>query len=87
MSSHFVDTLLADEEIKKSVNTGAKGNGRTALMLAVSANAEDNVVSLIKHGADVNWESGGTTAVELARDKGMEHLIPIMNAAEAGGEL
>ncbi|GMI14324.1 hypothetical protein TrVE_jg2181 [Triparma verrucosa] len=79
VSSHFVDLLLSEKTVKDAIDQPASTNGRTALMLAVSANADHNVISLIKNGADPNFSSGGVTAIELAKEKGMDHLIPIMS--------
>ena len=77
VSDHFLKELLKDETIRQHVDEGADGNGRTALMLACSANSPDNVIALLKAGADPTLTSGGTTALALAGEKNPQ-LLPLL---------
>lgn len=73
-SPKFVDTLLADATVRKTVDRMAS-NGRTALMLAVSANKIENVKSLLANGAKATLSSGGASAISIAEERGYDAIL------------
>jgi ankyrin repeat protein len=90
VSSQFIEALLAEKEIRATIEHGAHLNGRTALILAVSSNKVDNVKALLAHGAATELEpidgQEAVSAYNVAVHTANQPLQKLLRAHEKGHE-